>query len=120
VRRDNERLQDILDAIAAIERYVQQGRQAFDEQELIQVWVAYHLQMIGEAVNALSIDLIAGYSGVPWMQIIGLRNLLVHEYFRVDRQILWDITQYDLQPLKLTVNQMLQDLAPLGNQFPGE
>jgi uncharacterized protein with HEPN domain len=110
VRRDDERLQDILDAIAAIERYTQQGRQAFDEQELIQIWVAYHLQMIGEAANALSAELKAEYSEIPWAQIIGARNLLVHKYFRVDTQILWDVTQQDLQPLKITVMTMLQDL----------
>ncbi|MEQ8542154.1 MAG: nucleotidyltransferase [Coleofasciculus sp. D1-CHI-01] len=45
MRREAERLQDILDAIAAIERYAGQGRQAFDEQELIQVWVVHHLQI---------------------------------------------------------------------------
>ncbi len=49
MRREPERLQDILDAIAGIERYTSQGRQAFDEQELIQVWVIHHLQIIGEA-----------------------------------------------------------------------
>ena len=57
MRREAERLQDILDAIAAIERYASQGRQAFDEQELIQVWVIHHLQIIGEAASSLSGDL---------------------------------------------------------------
>jgi uncharacterized protein with HEPN domain len=42
MRRDAERLQDILDAIAAIERYADQGRPAFDEQELIQIWFVHH------------------------------------------------------------------------------
>ena len=45
-RREAERLQDILDAIAAIERYASQGRQAFDNQELIQIWIVHHLQII--------------------------------------------------------------------------
>ncbi len=110
MRRDNERLQDILDAIAAIERYVQQGKTAFNEQELIQVWVAYHLQKIGEAASTLSADLKTAYPEILWSQIIGLRNLLVHEYFRVDPQILWDITQYDLPSLEVTVQKMLQEL----------
>lgn len=61
MRREAERLQDILDAIAAIERYTSQERQVFDEQELIQVWVVHHLQIIGEAANSLSIDLINRY-----------------------------------------------------------
>lgn len=110
MRRDNERLDDILTAIAAIERYVQQGRSAFDEQELIQVWVAYHLQMIGEAANSLSADLKVQHLDIPWIQIIGLRNLLVHEYFRVDPQILWDITQTDLQPLKIAIQAIQEEL----------
>lgn len=100
MRRDEERLQDILDAITAIERYTEQGRAAFDQQELLQVWVAYHLQMIGEAASALSNELKAASVDVPWVQIIGLRNLLVHEYFRIDPQILWDVTQQDLRPLE--------------------
>ncbi|MBW4460685.1 MAG: DUF86 domain-containing protein [Nodosilinea sp. WJT8-NPBG4] len=110
MRRDDERLQDILDAIAAIERYTQQGQAAFESQELIQVWIAHHLQMIGEAATALSPDLKARYSNISWPQIIGLRNLLVHEYFRVDTQVLWDIANNDLQPLKTSIQAILQDL----------
>lgn len=66
MRREVERLQDIFDAIAAIERYASQGRQAFDQQELIQVWVVHHLQIIGEAANSLPDDLMSQYSEVPW------------------------------------------------------
>jgi uncharacterized protein with HEPN domain len=110
MRRDDERLQDILDAIVAIERYLQQGQSTFEAQELIQVWVAYHLQMIGEAASALSPKLKARYANVPWPQIIGLRNLLVHEYFRVDARVLWDIASNDLQPLKANIQAILQDL----------
>ena len=113
MRRDDERLQDILDAIAAIERYLQQGKSAFEAQELVQVWVAYHLQMIGEAATALSPDLKARYANVPWPQIIGLRNLLVHEYFRVDTQVLWDIANNDLHVLKTNIQAILKDLEAL-------
>ncbi|MFP4411866.1 HepT-like ribonuclease domain-containing protein [Coleofasciculus sp.] len=74
MRREAERLQDILDAIAAIERYASQGRQAFDEQELIQVWVIHHLQIIGEAASSLSGDLMNRYSEVPWAQIVAFRK----------------------------------------------
>ena len=109
MRRDKERLQDILNAIAAIDRYTQQGKAAFDKQELIQVWVIHHLQMIGEAANALTSGLKAKYSTVPWPQIIGLRNLLVHEYFRVDPQFIWDIANNDLEPLKVSIQTILED-----------
>lgn len=112
MRRDDERLRDMLDAITAIERYLRQGRSVFDGQELIQVWVAYHLQMIGEAATALSPELKASYPDVLWPQIIGLRNLLVHEYFRIDIQVLWDIASNDLPTLKTQIQTILPDLEP--------
>lgn len=110
MRRDSERLRDILEAIEAIERYAHQGKKAFDEQELIQVWVVHHLQVIGEAANALSNELIDRYSETPWAQIIAFRNLVVHEYFRVSLNLVWSIVQNNLPSLKSTVEIMLQEL----------
>jgi uncharacterized protein with HEPN domain len=107
VRRDEERLQDILDAIAAIERYANQGRQAFEEQELIQVWIVHHLQIIGEAANSLSADLTNQYPEVPWAQVIAFRNIVVHEYFRVSLNLVWAIVENNLTPLKMMVERIL-------------
>jgi uncharacterized protein with HEPN domain len=107
MRREAERLQDILDAIAAIERYANQGQQAFNEQELIQVWVVHHLQIIGEAANALSSELMDRYSEVPWAQIIAFRNVVVHEYFRISLNLVWAIVQNNIPSLKITVQEML-------------
>lgn len=109
MRREVERLQDILEAIVAIERYANQGRPAFDEQELIQVWVVYHLQIIGEAANSLSGDLMNRYSKVPWAQIVAFRNFVVHEYFQVSLNLVWAIVQTNLPLLKKTVEKMLQE-----------
>jgi uncharacterized protein with HEPN domain len=75
MRREAQRLQDILDAIATIERYASLGRQAFDNQELIQIWIVHHLQIIGEATNALSSELTGRYSQVPWAQIVAFSFL---------------------------------------------
>jgi uncharacterized protein with HEPN domain len=110
MRRENERLQDILNAIAAIEKYTDRGKQVFDNEELIQVWIIYHLQIIGEAANDLSEVLKDRYSVIPWQQIIGLRNLLVHEYFRIDKQLVWDIALKDLPLLKKTTKVMLNNI----------
>lgn len=109
MRRDAERLQDILDTIVAIERYTSQGRQGFNEQELIQVWVVHHLQIIGEAANSLSADLRNQYAEVPWAQIIAFRNIVVHEYFRVSLNLVWAIVQNNLPPLKTMVERMLKE-----------
>lgn len=107
MRRDDERLRDILDAIAAIKRYANEGRQAFNERELIQVWIVHHLQIIGEAANSLSDELVDQYSEVPWAQIIAFRNIVVHEYFRVSLNLVWAIVQNNLPGLKETVDRML-------------
>ncbi|MCT7974641.1 HepT-like ribonuclease domain-containing protein [Laspinema olomoucense] len=110
MRRETERLQDIWEAISAIERYANQGRQVFDEQELIQVWIVHHLQIIGEAANSLSSELRNQYSQIPWPQIIAFRNILVHEYFRISLNLVWAIVQNNLPPLKVTVERKLQEL----------
>ena len=110
MRREAERLQDILEAIAAIEQYTRQGRQTFDEQDLIQVWVVHHLQIIGEVANLLSADLISQYQEVPWAQIVAFRNIVVHEYFQVSLNLVWSIVQNNLPLLKVTVERMVQEL----------
>ena len=111
MRPEAERLQDILAAITAIERYTSQGRQAFDDQELIQVWVVHHLQIIGEAASVLSADLMNQYSEVPWAQIVAFRNILVHEYFRISPNLIWAIVQNNLPQLKVTVERILRELG---------
>jgi uncharacterized protein with HEPN domain len=110
MRRENERLQDILDAISAIERYAVQGKAAFDEQELIQTWMVYQLQIIGEATNAVSKERLNRYPDIPWNQVVGFRNLVVHEYFRVSLNLVWSIVQNNIPPLKSTVERMLQEV----------
>jgi uncharacterized protein with HEPN domain len=108
MRRDEERLQDILDVILAIEKYANQGKQAFDEQELIRVWIIHHLQIVGEAANGLPDNVTNQYPEIPWRQIIAFRNMVVHEYFRVSLNLIWSIVQNNLTPLKIAVEKLLQ------------
>lgn len=84
MRRPSERLKDMLDAIARIERYAARGREAFEQEELIQVWFLHHLQLIGEAAAQLGKTFHNAHPEIPWAQIIAMRNVLVHEYFGVD------------------------------------
>jgi uncharacterized protein with HEPN domain len=57
------------------------------------------LEVLGEAASRVPADERAKYSGIPWMQIIGLRNRLIHGYDSVDFDILWEIVSHDLPPL---------------------
>ncbi|MBI4526187.1 MAG: DUF86 domain-containing protein [Deltaproteobacteria bacterium] len=110
MRDPKERLRDILDAIANIERYAVRGRQAFETDELIQNWFVRHLQIIGEAAYGLPKELRDQRSDIPWTDIIGMRHILVHDYFVVDVNIVWDAIERDLPDLKSKIEGMLRAL----------
>lgn len=101
MRDDNERLQDTIEAIEQLEKYSRQGKTVFKQQELIQIWIIYHLQIIGEAARVVSQEFKARYLNIPWRDISDLRNLIIHEYFRVNLDIIWDIVQNNIPPLAI-------------------
>ena len=76
-----------LAAIEHIERYAARGRHAFETDELIQSWIVRHLQIIGEAARALPEAVREQAPAVPWSRIIGMRHILVHDYFGIDTAI---------------------------------
>ncbi|AFY81838.1 HepT-like ribonuclease domain-containing protein [Oscillatoria acuminata] len=108
MRNDRERLLDIQEAIGKIEKYAIQGKKEFLDNELIQGWILLQLQIIGEAARAMTIQTHEQYPEINWQDIIGFRNLLVHEYFRVDLNIIWKIVMEDLPILKHQINTILQ------------
>lgn len=101
MRDDRVRLLDIQEAIERIEKYARQGQEAFEQEELIQTWIVHHLQIIGEAARALSSDLKDQHPEMPWSKIIGMRNLLVHDYFGIDVDVVCAVVERDLPALKL-------------------
>jgi uncharacterized protein with HEPN domain len=103
MRSDQERLLDIEEAIAKIERYSVRGKSEFMENELIQTWVLFQFQVIGEAARSLSDDTRTTYADVVWQDVIDFRNLLVHEYFRVDLELVWSIVEQQLPILKAQI-----------------
>ncbi len=107
MRDDRRRLIDIVDAIAQIEKYAHQGRETFETDEMMQVWVVYHLQIIGEAATGLSADLLAKSVQIPWSDIIGMRNILVHRYWGIDPDIVWAAVEDELPKLKRAVTDLL-------------
>jgi len=96
VRRDDERLADILEAAEKIAVRVAKGRAAFDADEDTQIVLVHLIQVIGEAAAELSDGFIAEHPEVPWRQIIATRNRVVHGYFEVDLDILWDVAVIDV------------------------
>lgn len=99
MRRDCERLADIIEAADKIAARVGRGREAFDKDEDVQIAVVHLIQIIGEAASGLSDDLMASHPEVPWRQIAAIRNRVVHGYFEVDLDILWDVALGDVPGL---------------------
>ena len=109
MRDDRERLYDILEAIERIEKYSARGRSVFDEDELIQIWVLHHLQLIGEAVRALSANTTSSSDDIEWGKIVGMRNILVHNYFSIDTDLVWAVIENDLETLRSKIQKFLNE-----------
>jgi uncharacterized protein with HEPN domain len=106
MRSDADRVSDILEAIAKIRERITDGMDAFQGDEMLQVWVIHHLQIIGEAPRGVSEALRDRHPEVPWPQIVALRNILVHEYFGINMRQVWIMTQKDLPHLEQQVQQI--------------
>jgi uncharacterized protein with HEPN domain len=111
VRRDAQRLRDVLEAIAAIERHTGGGRSAFDADELIRVWCLKHIEIIGEALGRVSEEFKSVHQVLPWREASAMRNQLVHGYFQVDWAQVWNVVERDLPALKHAVSQLLSELG---------
>ena len=109
MRRDRERLLDIQEAIRHIEEHAPRGREAFERDKMIQTWMLYHLQIIGEACRGISAQFRKEHPGLPWAKIIGLRNILVHHYFEIDVEAVWSVVEKDLPELKRQVETIVQE-----------
>lgn len=107
MRSDRERLLDIVEAIEKIEQRTSANIDDFAEDEMQQVWVIHHLQMIGEAASKLSESLRLQNPEVPWDKMIGMRHVLVHGYFQIDLDVVWAAIEKDLPPLLESLRKIL-------------
>lgn len=110
MRSERERLLDILEAIERIEKYASEGREAFENDELIQNWMVNHISIIGEASRSLSNEFQAHHVEVPWADIIGMRNILVHHYFGIDTDAVWSVIEKDIPDLKMNIEAILKKI----------
>jgi uncharacterized protein with HEPN domain len=108
---DKARLQHIYDAIKEIENYVFGcSYEEFQSNSMMQFATVKQLEIIGEASNHFTEHFQRLYSEIQWQEIIGLRNLLIHEYFGIDTKIVWDILQIDVPKLKAQVEEILKQI----------
>ena len=94
-------LRHVLDAVRRIEEYVRGvDEQAFHAQPLIQDAVIRQIEVIGEAVKRLSASLREKHPTIPWQDIAGTRDILIHHYFGVSLDEVWLTVQRDIPILK--------------------
>lgn len=104
-------LQEIAERIARIESYASLGQAAFTQNQMIQDAIERNLSIIGEITKRLSSELKQDYSEVPWRKIAGLRDVLIHDYGRVDPIEVWQMIEQDLPELKTQISAILQLLG---------
>ncbi len=97
---DRARLQHVLEAIKEIENYISNiSYEDFQSNSMMQYASVKQLEIIGEASSQLTEQFKKLYKEIEWREIIGMRNILIHEYFGIDTKIVWDILQIDLPKL---------------------
>ena len=108
---DKARLMHILEAINEIENYI--SKVEFDDfvlNSMMRFPSIKQMEIIGEASNHISQDIKAQFSTIEWSQIIGMRNVFVHEYFGIDTRLVWEIIKNDLPDLKLKIELIVESI----------
>ena len=106
-------LSNIKECIERIEEYTKGGKEEFMQNKMIQDAVIRNFEIIGEATKRLSPELRSQYSDVPWQQMAGLRDVLIHDYLKVNLNLVWQIIEQNLSNLKRQVTAILQNPSHL-------
>jgi uncharacterized protein with HEPN domain len=108
VSRDALYLRHILDAIQKIERYAEVGHDEFIAESLRHDAVIRQLEIVGEAAKRLSPQVLSRSPDVPWRQVAGMRDVLIHDYMGVDLERVWNVLQQDLPSMRRAVEELLK------------
>ena len=108
MRRDDAYLLDILIAARQALKFVEGVKKSeFEDNDLLQSAVMRPLEIIGEAASKISSKMRKTNPQIPWNEMVGMRNRLIHEYFRVNYEAVWDTIQRDLPALILQIEPLI-------------
>lgn len=108
---DKIRLQHIIEAINEIETYlIDTDFSIFLSNSMMRFACVKQMEIIGEASNHISTETKAKFLNIEWKQIVGMRNIFVHEYFGVDADLVWEIIKNDLPELKEKITTIIDSL----------
>jgi uncharacterized protein with HEPN domain len=106
-------LRHILDATRRIGEYMQGvERLGFMKNPLVQDGVIRQLEIVGEATKRVSAELKGGHTDIPWKDVAGMRDKLIHDYFGVDLDAVWDTATKDVPKLRDAIENVVKQLSP--------
>lgn len=108
---DRTRLLHIKDAVtSAISFMDNKTREDLERQQMLSFAVVRCLEIIGEAANRVSDEVQQKYPLIPWREVVGMRNRIIHAYFDVDLDIIWQVVKVDLPGLLPLVERAIAEL----------
>ncbi len=110
MKEDRIYLDHILNCIDDIETFTLGGESEFCGSRLIQAAVIRNLEVIGEATKRISGNLRNWYPQMPWKEMAGLRDVLIHDYMGVDLEIVWNVVVDELPPIRQQLIRILSEL----------
>ncbi|MGB7414704.1 MAG: DUF86 domain-containing protein [Thermosynechococcaceae cyanobacterium] len=106
--RDQQSIQDMWNAAQEILCFTaEMNYAALESDRRTQAAVLYEIVVIGEAANRLSPEFQANHPTIPWKDIIGMRNILAHQYDKVDSEVVWDAVCQDIPELIALLHSLL-------------
>ena len=104
-------VKDIFEAMGAVQAFVEgMGFDAFIADDKTASAVVRKLEIIGEAAKNVPEEIRQKYPQVPWRQMAGMRDRIIHAYFAVDYAVVWDTLKVDIPPLQPIIEQIFKDM----------
>jgi uncharacterized protein with HEPN domain len=110
MRTDRLRLLDAIEQIELISTFSARGREAFFNDLIVQSAVLHRLALLGEACRGVSPELREAHQEIPWAQVIAFRNVIIHEYFGIDLELVWAIAAEHIATLAAQLRSVVASL----------
>ena len=112
-------LAQILECLDRVSQYTKGGRAEYDSQSLIRDAVVRNFEIIGEASKRVPEDYRSRHPGIPWRELAGFRDVLIHPHEGVDHETVWRIIEHELPAIRAAIVKVLPPLEQLERELNG-